>query len=57
MRIIHKMCVAQTCCAQCPIGKAAHRIALDCRQYINIFPAEAVNLAQRWEDEHVRDDA
>jgi hypothetical protein len=52
--IIHRMCVAQACCAQCPIGKAAHRIALDCRQYINFFPAEAVNLAQRWEDEHDR---
>lgn len=55
VKIVNKMCVAQPCCAQCPIGKAAHRIALDCRQYINFFPAEAVSLAQRWEEKHGSD--
>lgn len=52
MDIINKMCVAQRTCEHCPVGKASHRLALDCRQYIEIFPEPAVKLAQRWEDEH-----
>lgn len=49
-KLINKMCVAQRCCRMCPIGKDAHRLALDCRQYIEIFPETAVKLAQRWDD-------
>lgn len=51
MRIIYEMCVAQTCCRQCPLGKESHRLVLDCSQYINLFPAEAVNVAQRWKEQ------
>lgn len=49
-KIINELCVAQKCCRMCPIGQASHRLALDCRQYIEIFPEAAVKLAQRWED-------
>ena len=51
-RSIDKMCVAQSCCRMCPIGRESYRLALDCRQYINMFPEEAVKLAQRWEDKN-----
>lgn len=51
-KIINHMCVAQTCCRACPIGKDAHRLALDCRQYIEIFPESAVKLAQIWSEKN-----
>lgn len=51
MQAINRMCVAQTCCAQCPIGKILRTIPLDCRQYIEIFPARAAWIAQEWRRE------
>lgn len=48
--LINRMCDDQSCCRRCPIGLAAHRLSLDCRQYIEIFPEPATKLAQAWEN-------
>lgn len=50
-KLVNEMCVAQKCCRMCPVGKASHRLALDCRQFMEIFPEATVKLAQRWEEE------
>lgn len=46
---INRMCVAQSCCMQCPIGKILRQIPLDCRQYIEIYPVRAAWVAQEWQ--------
>lgn len=49
-KLINRMCDAQPCCHKCPVGMAAQRLQLDCRQYIGFFPEAALTLAQAWED-------
>lgn len=49
-QLINRMCDAQSCCRRCPMGMAAQRLQLDCRQYVDIFPESAAKLAQAWED-------
>lgn len=49
---IDAMCVAVGQCENCPINAAMRRRAMDCVQFQERFPAEALRLAEKWRKEN-----
>lgn len=49
---ISAMCVEVGMCNNCPINAAMRKRAMDCVQFQDRYPAEALKLAEEWRKEH-----
>lgn len=49
---IDAMCVAVGQCENCPINTAMRRRAMDCVQFQERYPDEALQLALKWRDKN-----
>lgn len=54
---IDAMCIAVGGCENCPINTAMRRRAVDCVQFAERFPQEAVQIARRWREEETNGQA
>ena len=47
---VDALCVAVGACENCPINTAMRRRAVDCVQFQERFPMEAVRIARQWKE-------
>lgn len=41
-----------TICRRCGIGEANDSVTMSCRRYVMTYPEDAIDIVQKWSDEH-----
>lgn len=41
-----------TICHRCGIGEANDSVTMSCRRYVMTYPEDAIDIVQKWSDEH-----